>query len=504
DMAAFAGRFRQSKFKHVFGKGAKREFCYDNIRVTKSSWDSTFCAVNPKYIAIITDAAGGGAFMVLAHDQYGRVERDPPLVAGHKAAVLDVQWCPHDDEFIASASEDCTAKVWRILPESFSDGNLTESYRDLVAHNRRVGLVVWHPSAYMVLLTAGADNKVLIWNVEEEEVMKEIEFPDNVLSCSFNWVGSMFVCSCKDKVTRVVNARTGEYVAEEKLHEGTKPQQVLFLRDGRVFSTGFSRMSERQWGLWNGSTLEPIDKQELDNSNGVLFPFYDPDVNLLYLVGKGDSVIRYFEVTDDAPYVHFLNVFQSSEPQRGMGWMPKRGLDVSSCEISRLYKLHQKGLCEPISFTVPRKSELFQDDLYPDTCAESYALTAEEWLQGKDAEPVLSPVRPDAASAADIAAAKAKKRVPEKRPKKSAASAAADKGDRADVPANHLLANSNSSDSTAAATIAADPADTSALESRVADLEATVQNLTSLVESMRDSMAQLTSECEQLRATRVG
>ena len=56
---------RQSKFRHVFGQAAKRDQCYDNIRITKSSWDSTFCSVNPKYLAVITEAAGGGAFLVL-------------------------------------------------------------------------------------------------------------------------------------------------------------------------------------------------------------------------------------------------------------------------------------------------------------------------------------------------------------------------------------------------------------------------------------------------------
>lgn len=35
---------------------------------------------------------------------------------------------------------------------------------------------------------------------------------------------------------------------------------------------------------------------ELDTSNGVMFPLYDPDTNLIFLCGKGDSVIRYFEV----------------------------------------------------------------------------------------------------------------------------------------------------------------------------------------------------------------
>lgn len=60
---------RTSKFRHVYGTAMKREQCYDNIRVSKSSWDSTFCAVNPKFLAIIVESAGGGAFIVLPHNK---------------------------------------------------------------------------------------------------------------------------------------------------------------------------------------------------------------------------------------------------------------------------------------------------------------------------------------------------------------------------------------------------------------------------------------------------
>jgi WD40 repeat protein len=31
--------------------------------------------------------------------------------------VLDIAWCPHDDNVIASGSEDCVVKVWQI-PDS--------------------------------------------------------------------------------------------------------------------------------------------------------------------------------------------------------------------------------------------------------------------------------------------------------------------------------------------------------------------------------------------------
>lgn len=73
--------------------------------------------------------------------------------------------------------------------------------------------------------------------------------------------------------------------------------------------------------------------------------------------------------------------------------MPKRGLNVNTCEVARFYKLaqgtgSQGGYCEPLSFTVPRKSELYQDDLYPDTFSGEPSVTAEEWFtDGVNAEP---------------------------------------------------------------------------------------------------------------------
>ena len=82
------------------------------------------------------------------------MEQDVSLVSGHKAAVLDVQWCPHNDDVIASASEDCTVKVWQI-PDGGLRRNLVEPVVDLTGHQRRVGLIQWHPTAQNVILSAG-------------------------------------------------------------------------------------------------------------------------------------------------------------------------------------------------------------------------------------------------------------------------------------------------------------------------------------------------------------
>ncbi|XP_059127235.1 coronin-6 isoform X2 [Peromyscus eremicus] len=342
---------RQSKFRHVFGQAAKADQAYEDIRVSKVTWDSAFCAVNPKFLAIIVEAGGGGAFIVLPLAKTGRVDKNYPLVTGHTGPVLDIDWCPHNDNVIASASDDTTVMVWQI-PDYTPVHNITEPVITLEGHSKRVGILSWHPTARNVLLSAGGDNVIIIWNVGTGEVLLSLDdiHPDVIHSVCWNSNGSLLATTCKDKTLRIIDPRKSQVVAN--------------------------------------NFEEPVALQEMDTSNGVLLPFYDPDSSIVYLCGKGDSSIRYFEITDEPPFVHYLNTFSSKEPQRGMGFMPKRGLDVSKCEIARFYKLHERK-CEPIVMTVPRKSDLFQDDLYPDTPGPEPALEADEWLSGQDAEPVL-------------------------------------------------------------------------------------------------------------------
>ncbi|XP_068616711.1 coronin-1C-A [Brachionichthys hirsutus] len=382
---------RQSKFRHVYGQVAKNDQCYDDIRVSKVTWDSALCSVNPKFVAIIVDASGGGAFLILPLHKTGRIDKSYPTVCGHKGPVLDIEWCPHNDQVIASSSEDCTVMVWQI-PENGLLTPMSEPVVVLEGHSKRVGIITWHPTARNVLLSAGCDNNVIIWNVGTGEALITLEdmHPDVIYSAGWNRDGSLICTTCKDKALRVIDPRKEIIIAEkERAHDGARPMRAIFLSDGNILTTGFSRMSERQLALWNMENMsEAMSIIELDTSNGVLLPFYDPDTNVVYICGKGDTSIRYFEITDEAPYIHFLNIFVSKEPQRGMGYMSKRGLDVNKCEITRFYKLLERK-CEPVVMTVPRKSDLFQEDLYPDTAGSDPSLEAEDWLEGQNGEPIL-------------------------------------------------------------------------------------------------------------------
>ncbi|XP_072319363.1 coronin-2A isoform X2 [Eucyclogobius newberryi] len=394
-------QYRSSKFRHVFGKAAAKEGCFDGVPITRSVQDNNFCAVNPRFLAVITECAGGGAFLVLSAHHTGKVDPHHPRVSGHKGNVLDVKWNPFNDFCIASCSEDTTVKVWEIPPHGVFK-NITTAWKELQGHSRRVGLIEWHPTANNILFSTAYDYQIMIWNLAcPEQVIKNpvrtiSHHSDVVLSMSFNTDGTLLSTSCKDRKVRLMDARSGSLLQEGsgKVH---KAHKALILGNMKMLvTTGTSRWNDRQIALWDVDDLSvPLLQENLDSSSGVLFPFYDPDTHMLYLAGKGDGNIRYYEISSEKPYLHYLTESRSPVPQKGMGVMPKRGLDVSSCEVFRFYRLLTiKSLIEPLSMIVPRRSESYQEDIYPMTASNKPAVTAEEWLSGIDKGPLLMSLKP--------------------------------------------------------------------------------------------------------------
>jgi len=67
--------------------------------------------------------------------------------------------------------------------------------------------------------------------------------------------------------------------------------------------------------------------------------------------------------------------------------MPKRGINLHDNEVLRAFKTVNDTYIEPVSFIVPRRSEMFQNDIYPPTTGLKPGTTAGEWFGGKTALP---------------------------------------------------------------------------------------------------------------------
>ncbi|XP_071942411.1 coronin-2B-like [Antedon mediterranea] len=390
-MPVFKG-VRVSKFRHVFGSPFQKEKCYEGLKITDNAHDSNFCAVNPKFLAVVLNAAGGGAFAVIPLKKNGRIDASYPKIVGHSGPVLDIKWSPFDDNLIASCSDDGLIKFW-VIPEGGISTNQSEPELTLRGHTRKVTHMEWHPTAKNIIASIGYDSRIIIWDADNAEQVCTITCHTNVIfSLGWSWNGSKIVTSCKDKKLRIVDPRTGDVMKENGGHYGVKPFKAMFAgQSDLILTAGFVVGGNRQINLWNQDNLNcPIVSLEVDSGSSSIFPFFDADSMVLFLAGKGDGNIRYYEVTEEEPYLHYLSQHYSQTPQRGIGMMPKRGLDTSRNEIMRFYRVCTvKNMIEPVSMVVPRRSDYFQPDIYPDTPGIQPALTSDEWISGIDRDPIL-------------------------------------------------------------------------------------------------------------------
>lgn len=98
---------------------------------------------------------------------------------------------------------------------------------------------------------------------------------------------------------------------------------------------------------------------------------------------RSDGNIRMYEYEKDA-FIE-LSEYRSAEPQRGLAFMPKRGINTHDNEIMRAFKTTNQQLVEPISFIVPRRAEVFQGDIYPPTVGLKPSMDSGDYFAGSPA-----------------------------------------------------------------------------------------------------------------------
>ena len=309
--------------------------------------------------------------------------------------VLDTDWNPFNDSLIASGSDDGKVFLWRV-PDGFTlySDLKPDEIKDIApvgklsGHPKKVGHVLFNPAAENVLASDSGDFTVKLWDIEAGSSKLTLKVGEVIQSMSWSANGSLLVTTSRDKKLRIWDVRQEKPAFEVQSHTGAKSSRAVWLGEhDRIATTGFSRMSDRQLALWDiKAPREPMGGfQSLDSMSGVCMPFWDEGTQCLYLAGKGDGNIRYMEYENDK--FEDLSEYKSADPQRGVAFVPKRGVNMHENEVMRAYKTVNDNYIEPISFIVPRRAETFQDDIYPPTTGLKPAMSSVEWFDGKEGLP---------------------------------------------------------------------------------------------------------------------
>uniref|UniRef100_A0A8C2GFE2 Coronin n=1 Tax=Cyprinus carpio TaxID=7962 RepID=A0A8C2GFE2_CYPCA len=394
-----------SKFRHIQGAVLHRDTHITNLRglhLTTPGECDGFCA-NGQRVAVPL-AIAGGQIAVFELSQPGKLPDTALPTIQNSVNVADFCWDPFDTHKLVVAGDDAKIRVWQI-PKGGLTETLTEPERVLRGHTEKIYSIKFHPHASGLLASSSYDLTVRLWNLETGEEVKRLSgHQDQIFGMAWSPDGKLLATVCKDGKVRLYDPRKSTLpIQEGPGPEGQRGARVVWVCDGKyLLVSGFDSRSERQLYLFSAESLASgsVASAPADVSPSTLIPFYDPDTSVLILTGKGDTRVYIYEIVPEAPYFMECSSFHSSEPHKGLCFLPKAECDVRDVEVARAIRLG-KTTIEPVAFRVPRVKvryffKFFQDDVFPETAVWwDASLTAAAWLSGSNGQHRKISLRPN-------------------------------------------------------------------------------------------------------------
>lgn len=211
------------------------------------------------------------------------------------------------------------------------------------------------------MVTTGIDKQVRVWDIEKQTNVLTFGGAETSYGIDWSHNGSLLALVGKDKNLYWFDPRTDTSCSRVPSHEGAKQQRLTWLGDSQTILTcGFSKLSQREYAIWDiRNTEKPLIKRQLDDYMGVPTLHFDDEQSLLYVAGRGESAISFFQFSRENPnFLNFLTSYKGKEPQKGFALLPKKSCDLLANEVNRCVRLTSKTV-EYVSFKVPRKSGNF-------------------------------------------------------------------------------------------------------------------------------------------------
>lgn len=379
---------RLARYRGIFADTPRKEALYSGLLNHSKKPNRNKPIVKASRFFIATTGRGpDGSFSVLPIDKPGEVAASEPIVKGHTSEITDIAFNPFSEFIVASASKDKSVLIWKI-PRKGLTSEINDPKGTLEGHTGGVSVIKYHPTTEHLLVSAATDNTVRLWDVQSNQSIYSSDH-SAVVDVFWNDIGNEFFLRSMDKDASLCDARSGNFISSLP---GTAEHFIIFAGSSEMAITLDPISSVMKvWDVRN--TSAEVKQATLDEPmSSDISPLFDADVKLLYLMDKSNRSLSIFDCSGRTSPLQKLFTYKAKSVGLSVALIPKRAANIAGCEIARVVKLTSDSI-EPLSFSVPRIHDSFQEDLYPPTFNGTASQTKEQWLlENSNLPPVLTPL----------------------------------------------------------------------------------------------------------------
>ena len=379
---------RPSKFKNAIGEDKKEKFT--NCSVTTVSTEGRYIGVNSNFLAM--SWSNQGEIVVVDASTPFSIKPDQPRFKGHRANILDLEFCPFSSDLLAVSYDDCSVLLYKI-PEGGLTEHITKEVQIYQKHQKKVNIVTFNPIASDVICSGGFTGEIHVWNTLTGENFCELKADDTPTWVSWSPNGALVGVTTKNKFMNIFDPRAKKMIFKHQINEAFQSAKFAWVENETFATTSWNKGGAKQLKLWDVRKVKDdltsegeVTMYQIDTAKTVTMPFVDRESKLLYTVGKGEGSTHVFDYSEGT-FKKGIN-YSSQEPSISTVMFERKCVDYNRNEIDRFARYVNSQKVYYVSFSIPRRNPGFDASLYPPVECGEAALTYDKWVGGENAEPI--------------------------------------------------------------------------------------------------------------------
>ena len=364
--------------KRYFVQGVEKKNHFSNCFISSSITDGRLMALNDKYLALAY--LGKGNINLLDSSQPINLLNYKSKVQFEDSNILDMEFSPFDSNLLCFSNENNHVFLSKINYKS--EDNIEFNSNVYNGHEKKVNFVNFNPIASNIMVSGTSYGDIHIWESEEFKTYMQFRLSYNPSSILWSPNGDLIGVTTKNKFLTIYDPRNRNAVFQDQIIQNSLITKFAWLDNNYVATVGINSDNKKVLSILDIRKFF-LSSIEIDQYTLVTVPYVNPELKLIYCVGKEENSIKVFDYCTGS--LQKNNEFKAAEQNNFSVLLNRQYLNKSKMEVDRFARYTKNRKIFYVSFNL-LPGQKFDGILYPSEELTKPQMNSNDWINGKKLE----------------------------------------------------------------------------------------------------------------------
>ena len=360
---------------------------FSNCFLPFNSKEGRLMAFNDKYLAFYE--INPSQIKLVDPNKTINLFKDYSTIFRGKPDVLDMEFSPFNNE-ILSFSGGNNVYIYKIDEKKENNTDLKES--SYKSHFNRVNMINFNPVASNIMCSGSSDSRIDVWESIEFKTYTSLKIKNEPNSIFWSPNGDLIGMNTKNNYFMTFDPRMKNITNSVKTSFYNTNSKFAWIDNNTIAIIYWPKNNEKILGLLDlrkYDNLKLADNYftsiEINKNNFSTIPYVNPELKLIYTVGKEESLIRVFGYNTGS--LEKISELEVSELNKFSFILNRQYLNKEKLEIDRFARYTNDKNIFFDSFYLENNKD-FEGILYPYENFTFSQMTEQDWISGKKFETI--------------------------------------------------------------------------------------------------------------------